>query len=196
MGLLTGSAIGVEESWLNLFPGLTIEIAQGGAVLQGRSFPAGTVLVVEEGGRLVHLDSHQKGKTSLATQSSGLPTISDDLKSSSPGPAQLPLDAGLPPFEYVLEGSSGRSCPIEIWNVGNPFSVQVGLRSGQGGLNIDVSSNGISHTYAPDGQYDIYFVFSDRPGKLYKGDSFLLNVLGKKINLNAAKGNYSIRGVE
>ena len=79
----------------------------------------------------------------------------------------------------------------------NSFAVSTGIRSGQKGVNFDVPANGEQTVYVPDGRYDIYFVYSDKPDALFQGDSFTLNNDGVEIQIvKVVNGNYNIRQVK
>jgi hypothetical protein len=98
----------------------------------------------------------------------------------------------LPPFREELQGSN----PVRVKNP-NSFAVSTGLRSGQKGVNFDVPANGEQTVYVPNGRYDIYFVYSDKPEALFQGDSFTLNDNGVEIQIvKVVNGNYNIRQVK
>ena len=98
----------------------------------------------------------------------------------------------LPAFSEELQGSN----PVRVKNP-NSFAVSTGIRSGQKGVNFDVGANGEQTVYVPDGRYDIYFVYSDKPDALFQGDSFTLNNDGVEIQIvKVVNGNYNIRQVK
>lgn len=98
----------------------------------------------------------------------------------------------LPEFTEQLQGSN----PVRVRNPNN-FVVSVGLRSGDKGINFDVSAEGVQTVYVPDGRYDIYFVYSDKPDAMFQGDSFTLNNNGVEIQIvQIVNGNYNIRQVK
>jgi hypothetical protein len=98
----------------------------------------------------------------------------------------------LPAFSEELQGSN----PVRVKNP-NSFAVSTGLRSGGRGKNFDVSANGEQTVYVPNGRYDIYFVYSDKPDALFQGDSFTLNNDGVEIQIvKVVNGNYNIRQVK
>jgi hypothetical protein len=108
-------------------------------------------------------------------------------KSSIPKPTNL-----LPAFSDELQGSN----PVRVRNP-NDFGVATGLRSGGRGVNFDVPANGEQTVYVPNGKYDIYFVYSDKPDGLFQGDSFTLNNNGVEIQIvQVVSGNYNIRQVK
>ena len=79
----------------------------------------------------------------------------------------------------------------------NDFSVVVGIRSGDKGKDFDVPANGVQSVYIPDGNYEIYFVYSDKPQALFQGDSFTLDNNGIEIQIvKIVNGNYNIRQVK
>ena len=98
----------------------------------------------------------------------------------------------LPAFQHELQGNN----PVRIRNP-NDFAVVAGIRSKKSGKNLDVPANGIKTVYIPDGTFDIYFVYSDKPGALFQGDSFTLNNSGVEIQIvKVVNGNYGIRQVK
>ncbi len=98
----------------------------------------------------------------------------------------------LPPFKAELRGAN----PVRVSNPNN-FAVATGLRAGEKGRNFDVPANGVNTVYIPDGRYDIYFVYSDKPDALFQGDSFTLNNNGVEIQIvKVVNGNYNIRQVK
>jgi hypothetical protein len=98
----------------------------------------------------------------------------------------------LPQFKDELQGAN----PVRVRNP-NAFAVSTGLRSGEKGRNFDVPANGVNTVYVPNGKYDIYFVYSDKPDGLFQGDSFTLNNNGVEIQIvKVVNGNYGIRQVK
>jgi len=98
----------------------------------------------------------------------------------------------LPPFKEKLEGGN----PVRIRNP-NSFAVEVGIRAGEKGRDFDVAANGVETVYMPNGRYEIYFVYSDKPDALFQGDSFALNDNGVEIQIvKVVNGNYDIRRVK
>jgi ankyrin repeat protein len=98
----------------------------------------------------------------------------------------------LPHFKGVLQGTN----PVSVRNP-NDFAVSTGLRSGERGINFDVSANGAQTVYVPNGTYDIFFVYSDKPDALFQGDSFTLNNNGVEIQIvQIVNGNYNIKQVK
>jgi prepilin-type N-terminal cleavage/methylation domain-containing protein len=105
----------------------------------------------------------------------------------SPEPQNL-----LPPFSEELQGDN----PVRVKNPNN-FAVSTGIRSGGHGKNFDVPADGVQTVDVPNGKYDIYFVYSDRPDALFQGDSFTLNNNGVEIQIvQVVNGNYNIRQVK
>lgn len=79
----------------------------------------------------------------------------------------------------------------------NSFEVTVGIRSGNHGKDLVVSTNGVASVYIPNGDYEIYFVYSNKQDALFKGDSFSLNDNGVEIQIvKVVGGNYGIRRVK
>lgn len=98
----------------------------------------------------------------------------------------------LPSFTGGLAGTN----PVRVRNP-NDFAVSTGLRLGAGGKDFDVPANGVQTVYVPNGRYDIYFVYSDKPDALFQGDSFTLNDNGVEIQIvKVVNGNYGIRQVK
>ena len=129
----------------------------------------------------------QKGHTEIvqllkeAGESSGLPL--NETKGSA---------AAIPPFNKELKGSN----EVRVRNP-NDFSVNVGVRSGDGGKDFQVPSNGTVSVFVPDGKYDIYFIYSSQPEALFQGDSFTLNRNGVEIQIvKVVDGNYDIRRIK
>jgi len=101
-------------------------------------------------------------------------------------------DTLLPPFKHELRGAN----PVRVRNP-NGFAVGAGLRQGGKGRNFDVPANGVNTVNVPNGRYDIYFVYSDKPDALFQGDSFTLNDNGVEIQIvKVVNGNYGIRQVK
>jgi hypothetical protein len=110
----------------------------------------------------------------------------------------LPKDIGnsrnilLPPITSDLRGQN----ELRVRNP-NEFTVMVGVRSSNGGMDFDVPANGQGSIYIPNGQYDIYFVYSNNPSALFQGDSFNLYENGVEIQIvRVVNGNYGIRQVK
>jgi ankyrin repeat protein len=98
----------------------------------------------------------------------------------------------LPEFTGGLTGNN----PVRVRNP-NDFIVTAGVRSGNKGNNLVVPANGVETIFVPDGNYEIYFVYSSRPESLFQGDSFALQGNGVEIQIvKVINGNYSIRQVK
>lgn len=105
---------------------------------------------------------------------------------------ELEASNRLPPFTEQLDGTN----PVRVRNPNN-FAVATGLRTGEKGRNFDVPANGVNTVYIPNGRYDIYFVYSDKPDALFQGDSFTLSNNGVEIQIvKVVNGNYGIRQVK
>jgi hypothetical protein len=79
----------------------------------------------------------------------------------------------------------------------NAFAVSAGIRAGAKGKNFDVPAKGVQTVTIPNGRYDIFFVYSDKPDALFQGDSFSLNDNGVEIQIvKVVNGNYGIRQVK
>lgn len=98
----------------------------------------------------------------------------------------------LPKFSQPLRGSNS----VRVRNP-NDFAVVAGIRAGKNGLDVDVPANGVTTAHVPDGRYDIYFVYSNKPDALFQGDSFTLQSNGVEIQIvKVVGGNYGIRQVK
>lgn len=145
-----------------------------------------------------HKEIIDKPKQSLPTANSTVKDIehrSTDfelLKLLSPKNVSGKTKTLLPPFEFQIDGQN----EVRIKNP-NQYAVTVGLRSGKGGKNFRVNSNGVASVFAPNGKFEIYFVYSDKPDALFQGDSFILDNKGVEIQLvKVVGGNYGIRRVK
>lgn len=84
----------------------------------------------------------------------------------------------------------------------NGFSVVTGVRTNIGGYSrgkdFEIPPNGVKSVNVAEGDYDIYFVYSNDPTSMYKGDKFRLS--GRKgIEIQIVKvsnGNYGIKKVK
>jgi hypothetical protein len=98
----------------------------------------------------------------------------------------------LPAFELLLNGQN----EVRVRNPNN-FIVSVGLRSGKHGKDFHVAENGVASVFMPDGKYQIFFVYSNKPDALFQGDDFTLNNSGIEIQIvKVVSGNYGIRRVK
>jgi hypothetical protein len=98
----------------------------------------------------------------------------------------------LPTFSVLLQGPN----EVRIRNP-NDFSVTAGIRSADRGKDVTIPANSTRSGYVPDGQYDIFFVYSDKPDALFQGDPFTLNGNGVEIHIvKVVNGNYGIRQVK
>ena len=98
----------------------------------------------------------------------------------------------MPTYSKELEGNN----TIRIKNF-NDFTVHVGLRFKEKGKDFNIFPFGVKTVHVPDGDYDIYFVYSAQPDALYRGDSFSLKNNGIEIEITkVVNGNYSIDRVK
>ena len=98
----------------------------------------------------------------------------------------------LPAFKEKLVGN----IPLQVKNP-NSFAALTGVRSGRKGVNFNVPANDAFTVYLPNGTYDVYFVYSDRPDSLFQGDPITLYNNGMEIQLvQIVNGNYHIRQVK
>lgn len=103
-----------------------------------------------------------------------------------------PSKALLPPFQDQLQGSN----PVRVRNP-NVFEVATGIRTGRKGKDFDVPANGVQTVYVPNGKYEVFFIYSDKPDALFQGDSFTLDGNGIEIQIvKVVNGNYGIRQVK
>ncbi len=101
-------------------------------------------------------------------------------------------EKNLPSYSSELYGNN----PVRIKNP-NDFLVGAGLRSGRKGKNLSIQPHGEKMVYVPNGPYEIYFIYSNKPDALFQGDSFNLNNNGIEIQIvQVAYGNYNIRQVK
>jgi len=99
---------------------------------------------------------------------------------------------GLPPFTEEVTGRN----ELRIRNP-NDFKVTAGIRSGAKGKNLEVPANGTTSAFVSDGNYDIYFLYSNQPDAVFQGDGFALKGNGVEIQIvKVAGGNYNIRRVK
>lgn len=121
----------------------------------------------------------------------------------TPTPTQRPAPTSTPApkkpagYRKRLRGSN----PVRIVN---PFDsrVTVFLRTGSKGAVYDrgvdfrVRPQKSATVYAPNGHYDIFFAFSDKPDQLFQGDSFEIDYFGVEITLEmVTNGNFGMHEV-
>jgi hypothetical protein len=191
----------VELTGIIGLPGGTkalVEITEAGA---GLSVKRATV---QEGERIgavdvVHIDA---AKGQITIRNAGIESV---LKLKTPRlraavPSPLP---GLPKASFAappgnwppIFGDINGDLEVRIHNP-NPFSVRVGLRSGDRGRDFIVGAFGTQGVRASSGQYVAWFQYSTEPGSLHQGDSFSLRDRGVQITITqVAFGNYAIRKV-
>jgi hypothetical protein len=167
----------------------------------GKSFVnKDSILAVKhaDGGPVYHIlagEEAEKMQRSLVEKSlPHLPTASDmrTSKRISDKVHTLIPEALLPPYKTTLTGPN----EVRITNP-NDFKVTAGLRQGNKGKDFDIPSNGRASAFVPNGDYDIYFVYSSKPDALFQGDSFTLNGNGIEIQIvKVAGGNFRIKRVK
>jgi hypothetical protein len=109
-----------------------------------------------------------------------------------PSESPPPTADHLPRFKTQLKGRN----EVRVRNPNN-FQVVAGLRAGQGGYDLQVSANAVASVFVPDGEYDIYFVYSSQPDAVYQGDPFTLYSNGVEIQIvKVVGGNYQIKRVK
>jgi hypothetical protein len=93
------------------------------------------------------------------------------------------------------EASAGARNTLRIRNP-NAYSAQVNLRSGAQNLDLGVTPYGLGTVRLPDGTYQVFFEFSDQPGKTFRGDDVTLRGEVAEIRLvSVVGGNYGLREV-
>ena len=98
------------------------------------------------------------------------------------------------PFPRFTTPLRGRN-EIRVKNP-NGFDVTAAIRSGYRGIDLNVPALGYNAVFIPDGDYEIYFIFSSDPESLYQGDNFTLSGYGFEIEVvRAMDGNYGIRRI-
>jgi hypothetical protein len=140
-----------------------------------------------EGGKVVKFRENLAGikpntKSSVATKNQETaPEKSDDSTSSI-----------IPQYKEELFGRN----EVRIKNP-NEFSVLACVRSAEKGKNLNVPVEATASMYVPNGKYEIFFVYSNKPDALFKGDDFSLNNNGVEIQIvKIVDGNYSIKRVK
>lgn len=120
------------------------------------------------------------------------PVTGDKGTTEKPKQPIAPVSALLPPYKTELRGHN----EVRIVNPNN-FKVAAGLRLGKQGIDFEIPAQGRASVDAPDGRYDIYFVYSNKPKSLFQGDSFSLKHNGVEIQIaEVIGGNYAIRQVK
>jgi hypothetical protein len=78
----------------------------------------------------------------------------------------------------------------------NEYNAQVNLRSGSQSVNLSVAAQSSGSVQLPDGTYQVFFQFSDRPGQRFQGDDVSLHGNVAEIQLvSVVGGNYGLRPV-
>jgi hypothetical protein len=130
---------------------------------------------------------HDNNQYILVPVSGGNP----ESKHLSPSPEDA-MSKLLPEYKEQLSGAN----EVRIKNP-NEFSVLAGIRSAEKGKNLNIPAGGTSSVYIPDGKYEIFFVYSNKPDALFQGDDFTLNNNGVEIQIvQVIDGNYNIRQVK
>jgi hypothetical protein len=138
----------------------------------------------------------EKPKKSFAAANSAIKSaehFSTDIDLLAPVPlGNNPKSESLfPPVAFEASGKN----EIRIKNP-NQIKVTIALRSGNSGKTFSVNSKGVASVFVPNGTYAIYFVYSDKPEALFKGDNFTIKDNGIEIQLvKVVGGNYGIRRV-
>jgi len=93
----------------------------------------------------------------------------------------------LPKFEVELQGSN----EVRVVNP-NEFNVVAGIRSSNKGKDFNIPAKSRHSVFIPDGNFDIYFIYSNEPKALYQGESFTLSQNGVEIQIvKVVGGNYA-----
>lgn len=125
----------------------------------------------------------------------GLDVVRRDLKTVAPKRPESTVTRKssdlVPSYNNELRGRN----VVRVRNP-NDFSVYAAIRSGTRGKDFLIPAKMSRTVKIGNGDYDIYFVYSSEPGKLYQGDSFSLLNEGIEIKIvQVADGNYRIRQV-
>ena len=105
--------------------------------------------------------------------------------------AQGSASKGWPKFAGTLKGSR----ELRVKNP-NEFSVKVGVRSAGKGLDFSVGPGKTASAFVPDGEYSVFFQYSNDPDGVYQGDDFSLRGHGVEIQIvKVINGNFNIRKV-
>ena len=102
-----------------------------------------------------------------------------------------------PVKERILQGSGARPLKSDI-ALSNPnkFSVAIAITTENEAMYSMVAPEASQTLGVPNGEYDIFFIYSTEPGTLYQGDK--ITVENQKITLTlkpASEGNYGMRKV-
>ena len=171
--------------------------------------PIAGVYVKERGGPVIHVLEKFGGRAPHTTSGPPSPAPGTSRTDILPafayrlrGPELYGEEADIVEYEYADAGRGMyvfRPMPLREVRVRNPndFRVTVGLRQGAKGKDFVVEGNGQASAYVPDGKYDIFFVYSNKPNALFQGDSFTLDGNGVEIKIvKVVGGNYGIRQVK
>ena len=98
----------------------------------------------------------------------------------------------MPPYYSVLRGDKA----LSIIN-NSRRTVSVRILSGGAGADLYIGPGASRSASVPSGNFEVYYIFSDEPWALYKGDNVRLPsyAASGSITLGASLGNYSIRQV-
>lgn len=101
-----------------------------------------------------------------------------------------PQRAFMPPYRLALRGDKA----LRIIN-NSRRTVSVRILSGNAGADLYIGPGASRSANVPSGNFELYYIFSDEPGALYKGDNVRLPsyAASGSITLGASLGNYSIR---
>jgi hypothetical protein len=78
----------------------------------------------------------------------------------------------------------------------NEYGARVKVRSGTETADLRVAAHSDDSVRLPDGTYQVFFQFSDRPGQRFQGDDVSLHGTVAEIRLvSVANGNYGLRPV-
>lgn len=79
----------------------------------------------------------------------------------------------------------------------NSFTVTIGLRSRGLGRDFIVPPGGVGSAYVSEGRFEVYFLYSNEPDAVYRGDDLTLAQNGIEIKIvSRVDGNYGIRKVK
>jgi hypothetical protein len=106
--------------------------------------------------------------------------------------AKLSFRKDWPGFKYRLRGRN----TLTVVNP-NRFRALVGIRAAGRGIDFHVAPMARATVLVPNGRFEAYFHFSDRPGTVHRGDSFSLQNQNAEIRVvQIPSGNYGIRPVK
>jgi hypothetical protein len=106
------------------------------------------------------------------------------------------LPGGMPAPEQAAGSSSSTLRNTLHVNNPNEYAAKVSLQSGSQNSSLNVAAHNRASVQLADGTYQVFFEFSDRPGRRFQGDDVSLygNVAEIKL-VSVVDGNYGLREV-